>query len=436
MEQHEGSGQTKNEAKVKKTIAIEHLHAHPENNIFEDLGVEALRQLVEDIREHGILHDILVRPIGEEAYEILSGHQRVRAIKQLGWTHVNADVVEVGDNEATHCLISANTKVRQLSSIEWIRSVRRERELIEEEYGRRQGQRSDLTLDQDGPKFPGRWTEKVAEKLEISERKVRRYDALDRALNQLILPLQQMVTDGTLSAAAGAQLAQLSTDEQKRMVDVIGTKIGEIKVADLKRLKKEYELKDKMHEQAKVELEAKRQEVTEMQGRVAALRGEVSILSYEIQSFGNMRQMGEEFRQNLPQYQALHRKSAELERKIAEQEAEIAKREEAIANTEHIVEYVETPVEVPPQDYEAIKADLAEKNHQLAAILNEVPQREEQARAEQTARLLAEQVAAQADRLVETVAQMPVPPEVIETCCQRLETAAQQLHELATTAQA
>ncbi|MBX6396310.1 MAG: ParB N-terminal domain-containing protein, partial [Alicyclobacillaceae bacterium] len=66
-------------------IALEALREHPENRLFRDLTDDELQALADDMREHGLIHPVVVRGIGQGRYEVISGHQRVRAAGLLGW---------------------------------------------------------------------------------------------------------------------------------------------------------------------------------------------------------------------------------------------------------------------------------------------------------------------------------------------------------------
>ncbi|PWI50272.1 ParB N-terminal domain-containing protein, partial [Sulfoacidibacillus thermotolerans] len=94
-------------AKIPVALLVE----HPENKLFHNLSDEELQELAKDMQENGLIHAVVARTAGEQ-YQIISGHQRVRAAKLLGWTDIETDVLDVDDNKAARMLISANVKTR------------------------------------------------------------------------------------------------------------------------------------------------------------------------------------------------------------------------------------------------------------------------------------------------------------------------------------
>ncbi len=213
-------------------ILIEQLQEHPENKLFHDLPDDELQVLADDLRENGLIHAVVVRNT-EAGYQIVSGHQRVRAARWLGWTEIDAQVVTVNDNQAARMLIAANIKTRALSPMELARAIRREKELIEETHGPRQGERTDLTSATGEPKLQGRWSEAVSQEMGKSEQNVRRLDKL----NELIPSFQSMVDQGKISIKAGEQLAHLSPDIQQAVWETIGQEVGDRTVEEIKNLR-------------------------------------------------------------------------------------------------------------------------------------------------------------------------------------------------------
>ena len=101
-------------------IAIEKLMPYSEHQLSLYEGVR-LEQMVESIRENGILHPLIVRPKGVD-YEILSGHNRANAAEIAELTDVPCIVKDVDDNEAK--LIVTATNFHQRSFSDWKHSER------------------------------------------------------------------------------------------------------------------------------------------------------------------------------------------------------------------------------------------------------------------------------------------------------------------------
>ncbi|AEJ43701.1 ParB/RepB/Spo0J family partition protein [Alicyclobacillus acidocaldarius] len=280
-------------------VPLDALQDHPENRLFRDLTEEELQALAADIQENGLIHPIVIRAVEDGRYEILSGHQRVRAAKCLGWSEIEANVVEVDDNRAARMLISANIKTRTLSPMELARAIRRERELIEELHGERRGRPRTENVGHNVQDLIGIWSKSVAEEIGMSEKQVRRLDKL----NELIPELKELVDKGKLSSTAAEQLAYLDSDEQQALYRAFGEAIGEQRVVEIKALRAEIESLRKAREEAEaarqqafLALEAERRKLedwkrqtqstdektmAEFRKRIADLEAELSRLQAE-----------------------------------------------------------------------------------------------------------------------------------------------------------
>ena len=225
-------------------IPIHKLHEHPENHLFHDLPGDDLQALAEDMAQNGLIHAVVVRKV-DDGYQIISGHQRLRAARQLGWPDVEANVVEADDNKAARMLIAANIKTRTLSPMELARAIRRERELVEEEHGERRGRPTE-NVDHDDPHLHGRWSQTVANDLELSEGHARRLDKL----NELVPELQQLVDRGALRVVAAEQLAHLPPDEQAALYKAFGEAIGDQSVAETREIRRQMEAEHRARREA------------------------------------------------------------------------------------------------------------------------------------------------------------------------------------------
>ena len=75
-------------------IDVDMIHVF-KNHPFKVLDDEKMSDLVESIRVNGILSPVLVRPDGEDSYEMISGHRRMHAAKIVGLTMIPAIVREI-----------------------------------------------------------------------------------------------------------------------------------------------------------------------------------------------------------------------------------------------------------------------------------------------------------------------------------------------------
>ena len=91
-----------------KEIDVDMIHMF-KNHPFKVLDDEKMSDLVESIRVNGILSPVLVRPDGEDSYEMISGHRRMHAAKIVGLTMIPAIVREMSDDEAMSQQSNADT---------------------------------------------------------------------------------------------------------------------------------------------------------------------------------------------------------------------------------------------------------------------------------------------------------------------------------------
>ncbi|EWC42322.1 ParB/RepB/Spo0J family partition protein [Pseudomonas stutzeri] len=83
-----------------------------------DMDAQALEELAQSIRNHGVMQPIVVRPVGAGRYEIIAGERRWRASQQAGLQSVPALVREVADEAAIAMALIENIQREDLSPIE------------------------------------------------------------------------------------------------------------------------------------------------------------------------------------------------------------------------------------------------------------------------------------------------------------------------------
>ena len=92
---------------AEETIPIEQLHPFA-NHPFHVRHDLEMKELMDSIEESGIIHPILVRPKEGGEYEVISGHRRWEACKELGIKQVPAKVLYLDDDEATVLMVNSN----------------------------------------------------------------------------------------------------------------------------------------------------------------------------------------------------------------------------------------------------------------------------------------------------------------------------------------
>ncbi|NHM28052.1 ParB N-terminal domain-containing protein [Desulfofundulus sp. TPOSR] len=232
------------------------LKPHPKNKEYfpEDLPEPLWSELVEDIKENGIINPLVVTP----DYTVLAGHLRLEAAKHVGLTHVPVVIRDVDpeSDEAVALLIKDNLLRRQLNDMQVARLIR----VLKEVHRVKKGgdRRSKEAQESKGNNCP---LKNIADTVGLSERRVKQLDKL----NDLIPELQELVSSGKLGTTAAYELAFLSPATQKQVLSVYGERIAELKQAEAKELRRKIE--------AEVRAEVERQ-AAELQRSLEALKVE------------------------------------------------------------------------------------------------------------------------------------------------------------------
>ncbi len=158
-------------------IEIGRIHSFP-NHPFKVLDDEKMDTLVDSIRENGILNPVIVRPDNSGDYEMISGHRRLHAAGIAGLNKVPAIVKEMSDDEAIINMVDANIQREEILPSERAFSLKMKMDAV-----KRQGKRSDLTSDHNGPKLAA---VEVGETVGISPTQVKRYIRLTELIPELL----------------------------------------------------------------------------------------------------------------------------------------------------------------------------------------------------------------------------------------------------------
>ena len=145
---------------------------------FKVVDDEKMQELVESIKVNGVLSPVLIRPTGMDTYEMISGHRRLHAAQLAGLTAIPSIIREMTDDEAVITMVDANIQREELLPSEKAFAVKMKMEAV-----RRQGNRSDLTSDQNGPKLSA-WA--IGEDSGISGTQVKRYIRLTELIPELL----------------------------------------------------------------------------------------------------------------------------------------------------------------------------------------------------------------------------------------------------------
>ena len=171
-------------------IELGRIHAFP-NHPFKVLDDDKMETLVDSIRENGILNPVIVRPDQTGNYEMISGHRRLHAAGIVGLKKISAIVKEMSDDEAIIKMVDANIQREEILPSERAWSLKMKMDAI-----KRQGKRSDLTSDQNGPKLSA---VEVGESAGISSTQVKRYIRLTELIPEILDLVDQKKVQFTLA---------------------------------------------------------------------------------------------------------------------------------------------------------------------------------------------------------------------------------------------
>jgi len=167
---------------------------------------EDMDQLVESIKERGLITPITLRPKEDGRYEIVSGHRRKKACEIAGLSYVKADVREMSRDEAIILMVESNLQRSVILPSEKAFSYKMRLEAM-----KRQGLRADLTSRPVGAKLGSRSDRELAAEVGESARQIDRYIRL----TELIPDLLNLVDEGKIALRPAVELSYLSKDEQQ-----------------------------------------------------------------------------------------------------------------------------------------------------------------------------------------------------------------------------
>ncbi|MGF7396200.1 ParB N-terminal domain-containing protein [Thermoanaerobacterium thermosaccharolyticum] len=228
-------------------IKVEFLKIHPRNKeFFDDMEGDKWKDFVESIKTSGIIQPLIVT----DDYVVISGHQRLKAAKELGLTEVPCEVHEYLDKDGITAedwklkdLLESNLMQRGVGNINPMKSARCIGELkrIYDIKRGRPNNNNNGTKKQDTVSALPKTEKELANNLGISERHLRRLDQL----NDLIPPFQKLIEFGsgknTLSLQLAEFLASRSREEQEELYKTFGDAIGRYKKAEIEQYQKDME---------------------------------------------------------------------------------------------------------------------------------------------------------------------------------------------------
>lgn len=242
------------DGKMYVEIKLDNLTASPMNH-FRKLDGENWEEFLASIKAHGILNPITVRPIARDKYEILAGHNRVRAAKEAGLETIPANIKDVDDVEASIIIADTNLQRETVTDLEkgWAY-----RNIFEAIARSGQGKRNDLPLSHAGTEVEEglsshagtevvkgidgkRSDEIIANKYGIGRNTVNR----KIRLTYLLPPIYGLYEQKKITQEMAEQISYLRSSEQALLDGLITMAKMEFTVDQLKAIRKASESSEK-----------------------------------------------------------------------------------------------------------------------------------------------------------------------------------------------
>ena len=186
-----------------------------------------MAEMVDSVKQYGVLVPALVRPKADGNYEMIAGHRRKCAATLAGITEMPCIVRNLTDDEATIIMVDSNLQRESLLPSERAFAYKMKLEAV-----KHQGARTDLTSAQVGPKLTA--AEKIAENSPDSKSQVKRYIRL----TELIPELLDMVDEKKIALNPAYELSFLKKEEQVDLLDAMDSEQATPSLSQAQRLKK------------------------------------------------------------------------------------------------------------------------------------------------------------------------------------------------------
>lgn len=168
---------------------------------------EDMNELMQSIRDKGLIFPIILRKKDNGRYEIVSGHRRRKACELLGFETIKAEIKELTRDEAIILMVDSNLQRSVILPSEKAFSYKARLEVM-----KRQGERTDLTCRPLDDKLDNKRSgELLGEVVGESERQVQRYIRL----TELIPPLLNLVDEGRIALRPAVEISYLTKTEQE-----------------------------------------------------------------------------------------------------------------------------------------------------------------------------------------------------------------------------
>ena len=205
----------RDDAKLSKIrdIPLELIDDFPDHP-FKVRDDEDMIQLVESVKERGVITPATVRQKEDGRYELISGHRRKRACELAGFEALRCEVVDLDRDAATVLMVESNYQRSQILPSEKAFAYKMRLEAMNRQAGRpRKENLTPVVSDLDGQ----RTNEILGNEVGESREQIRRYIRLTNLVQELL----DLVDEGKIKMRPAVELSYLDEDSQRAVVDEI-----------------------------------------------------------------------------------------------------------------------------------------------------------------------------------------------------------------------
>lgn len=205
----------RDDAKLSKIrdIPLELIDDFPDHP-FKVRDDEDMIQLVESVKERGVITPATVRQKEDGRYELISGHRRKRACELAGFEALRCEVVDLDRDAATVLMVESNYQRSQILPSEKAFAYKMRLEAMNRQAGRpRKENPTPVVSDLDGQ----RTNEILGNEVGESREQIRRYIRLTNLVPELL----DLVDEGKIKMRPAVELSYLDEDFQRAVVDEI-----------------------------------------------------------------------------------------------------------------------------------------------------------------------------------------------------------------------
>ena len=175
---------------------------------------EDMAQLIESIKERGVITPATVRQKEDGRYELISGHRRKRACELAGFDTLRCEVVELNRDEATILMVASNYQRSQILPSEKAFAYKMRSEAMKRQAGRpSKDNSSPVGIDLRGKQSLDLMSEECGD----SRNQIHRYIRLTNLVPELL----EYVDEGRIKMRPAVELSFLDEDSQRDVVDEI-----------------------------------------------------------------------------------------------------------------------------------------------------------------------------------------------------------------------